>query len=58
MSSEKYYHAKGQKDQAAKKGYTTPHNVLGGALNTNRQTKENVAYRDGWRNANKQAKKK
>jgi hypothetical protein len=58
MSNENYYHIKGQKDRAGKKGYREPNSFLGGAFNTKKETGENKAYKDGWRNANKTPKKR
>ena len=56
MSSEQRYYAKGQKDRAAGKPYKKPNDVLCGLLNNAKQNRENKAYSDGHRNANKQAR--
>jgi len=49
----KAYHNKGQSDKAEKKGYNTPNNAVGGALNLKHETAQNVAYNKGFKNATK-----
>jgi hypothetical protein len=55
------HHNAGQADQADGKGYNAPHGVLKGVVTfgeeAKRDVEDNVAYRQGWENAEAQNKK-
>lgn len=65
MSSSKreYYHDKGEQDRSEGKGYNQPHGVIddlttwdSDKVRTNAE--ENIAYKEGWTNTDKQIKGK